>query len=107
MISPEGDTDLDLSESAHTAQSKQKPAPKVDSKAEIEQMELEAIIKAKNEFLDKLKSDKTLLEFYNHPEHIKNYMPHYKDDFGTDPMQDGFVKVVANMINRKQEETAS
>ena len=103
MISPEGDTDLDLSESAHTAQPKQKPAPKVDSKAEIEQA---SINQAKKDLLQKLSEDPTIrsAEYYPNYNHLVNTMKKYKDEFGTEALDDGFVAVVANLINRKHPE---
>lgn len=76
--------------------------PGVDSVQEIEQMELEATIKAKNEFVAKLLANPALMEHYKHEKHLKNTLKLYAGEFGIDPLADGIGNVTIKLIKRKE-----
>ena len=66
-------------------------------------LEAEIKVKAEKELLDKLKADAVLRmgDYYPNVNELKGMMKNYAQEFGTDPMQDGFQTVTANLIKWK------
>jgi hypothetical protein len=83
---------------------KHEPAPQ--PQLTDEQVALNNEVKAKTELLKKLGADPALRseKYYPNYQHLVNTMKLYTDEFGTDPVNDGFKVVTANLMNRKDKE---